>query len=147
MDLDIILRASEPQRRAVLAELEACNHLTLPYGLSLTETQMQALAAHRLEALQAAGRVEFGAGVTKKLILAFRDSPYLDQTNYEDTLMQLQDAFNYFKNESKERLTDDGLIAYMRAAFDGPAQGSLDYLNGTALEELCRWARESGAAL
>ena len=29
----------------------------------------------------------------------------------------------------------------MRKAFDGPAQGSLEYLGGTALDRLCRELR------
>ena len=41
-----------------------------------------------------------------------------------------------------DRISDDELIEFMKTVFDGRAEGSLDYLSGTSLEELCRYARE-----
>ena len=55
----------------------------------------------------------------------------------------MQDAFYYFKNESDDRISDDELIEYMKDTFDGKAQGSIEYLTGTSLEELCHPARDS----
>ena len=89
------------------------------------------------------GRIEFGEGVLKKLIRAFSDSPYLWQENYEESLLELQDAFYYFKKESEDYFSDDELISLMKDVFNGVAQGSLDYLIGTTLPELCRLARRS----
>ena len=43
-----------------------------------------------------------------------------------------------------KRVTDDGLIRYMRAAFDGPCGGSLELLGGRALYRLAHRLR-SGA--
>ncbi|MPN09227.1 hypothetical protein SDC9_156516 [bioreactor metagenome] len=40
-----------------------------------------------------------------------------------------------------ERISDDELIEFMKQVFDGKAQGSLEYLSGTSLEELCRNTR------
>ena len=95
----------------------------------------------RAAALRDTGRVEFGEGILPKLIYAFYDSPWLDPDHYADTLAELQDLFYYYKNESLGRLTDDALLAAMRKAFDGPAQGSLEYLGDTALDRLCRELR------
>jgi hypothetical protein len=122
-------------------ELRECNLFTGRYGLSLSEAQIERLVVRRFGALRDTGRVEFGEGILKKLIYAFCDSPYLFQENYEDTLLELQDSFYYFKGEADERLSDDELIGFMKQVFDGPAQGSLEYLSGTSLEELCRDAR------
>lgn len=121
--------------------LSSCNALTEAYGLTLSQGQMLALAEGRLQALQDTDRVEFGEGILKKLITAFRDSPYLCRQNYAETIGELQDIFYHFKNESGERLTDDELIAVMKECFDGAAQGSTDYLAGTALQILCRKLR------
>lgn len=121
--------------------LAACNELTARYGLALSEKQMMALTERRFQALKAVGRVEFGEGILQKLIYTFCDSPYISQNNYEETLSELQDIFYYFKNESMERLSDDELLEAMKAVFDGKAQGSLEYLAGTALETLCRALR------
>jgi len=129
------------QRLSEAQELRDCNALSGRYGLSLTERQIQNLVEKRFEALRNTGRVEFGGGILKKLIYAFCDSPYLFHEDYEDTLLELQDIFYYFKNESEDRISDDELIEFMKNTFDGKAQGSLEYLAGTSLEELSRGAR------
>ena len=126
------------QRVQALRELRECNDYTSRYGLSLTEQQMLTLVEKRFESLREAGRVEFGQGVLQKLIYAFCDSPYISAENYEDALLELQDSFYYFKNECLDLLSDDGLIDYMKRHFDSECQGSLEYLSGTTLEELCR---------
>jgi hypothetical protein len=129
------------QRLAAAQELRDCNGFTGQFGLSLREEQIQNLVARRFDALRDTGRIEFGGGVLPKLIYAFCDSPFLSQETYEDTLTELQDLFYYYKNESEDRLSDDELVSFMKRVFDGRAQGSLDYLASTSLEELCQDAR------
>lgn len=135
------LALREVQIAQTVKTLVACNVLTEGYGLTLSSAQAQALAQRRVEVLRVTDRVEFGEGVLRKLIFAFRDSPYICQQNYEETLAELQDIFYHFKNESDEGLTDDELIEFMRSTFNGKAQGSLEYLAGTALDRLCRELR------
>lgn len=141
MDEHYLVVVANMQKAQTIAELRECNDLTLPYGLFLSEQQIQTLAQRRFAALKDTGRVEFGQGILKKLVAQFCDSPYLTKKNYEDTILELQDSFYYFKNESMDLISDDELIEYMKKVFDGKAQGSLDYLNGISLEDLCRTAR------
>jgi len=129
------------QRLAAVQELRDCNGFTAQFGLSLREEQIHNLVARRFEALRDTGRVEFGSGVLPKLIYAFCDSPFISQETCEDTITELQDLFYFYKNESEDRLSDDELISFMKRVFDGPAQGSLDYLAGISLEELRQDAR------
>ena len=121
--------------------LERCNALTEGYGLSLSRPQMERLAVRRSQALRAAGRVEFGPGILPKLVLAFRDSPYLEQSRYEETLAGLQDLFYQLKSQCRERLADDELIGAMRLLYNGPGGGSLDYLAGFPADRLCQIGR------
>lgn len=144
MDDQDMLKLAGIQKSHALAELRECNDLMRSYGLSLSEAQMAELVEARFNALREAGRVEFGQGILGKLMKAFCDSPYLTQQNYLETLFELQDSFYYFKNESQDLFSDDELIAFMERYFDGFCQGSLDCLNGTSLEELCRRARYGG---
>ena len=123
-------------------ELRACNAYTAQFGLQLSEAEIGELVQCRSEALQNAGRIEFGGGILPKLIYAFCDSPYLEPETYETTLAELQEAFYAYK-------TDDELINLMVSVFNGRARGSAEYLIGTSLDALCRYARsgfdESGA--
>ena len=123
------------------ADVAACNDLTARFGLTLGGAQIQRLIKSRFEALRDMGRVEMGEGVLKKLIFAFCDSPFMEQDTYEQTLAGLQETFYYFKNESMEALGDDELIAIMRLRFDNECEGSLEYLQETALEDICRDVR------
>jgi hypothetical protein len=141
LDSEFSLIPSEARQIAACAQLRECNAFTTKFGLYLSDNQIQALVKNRFDSLQATGRIEFGDGILKKLVYAFCDSPYVSQDNYEETLAELQDSFYYFKNESEDRFADDELIELMKTVFDGVAQGSLDFLSGTSLENLCRAAR------
>ena len=126
------------QRTMEAQSLRAANELTTRYGLTLSERDIATLLEKRQDALLETGRVEFGKGILEKLVFAFCDSPYLFQETYVETLLALQEAFYYFKNESLDTLTDDELIAFMKEHFDGDCEGSVDYLAGTLLDDLCR---------
>lgn len=122
-------------------ELRECNEFTIQFGLFLSESQIQSIVNQRFTALKDTGRIEFGEGIIKKLVYAFCDSPYISKETYEQTIIELQDSFYYFKNESNDLISDDELIEFMKRIFDGKAQGSLEYLSGTSLDELCRNTR------
>lgn len=131
------------QMLRAVQELQECNQFTAKFGLSLSEAQIHNLVQGRFAALRNTGRIEFDQGILKKLIYAFCSSPYILQDNYEETILGLQDSFYYYKNESLDLISDDELIEFMKKVFNGRAQGSLEYLAGTSLEELCRLARDS----
>ena len=141
MDKRFDMTVVNMQKLQTAAELRECNELTVQFGLSLSEQQIQSLVEKRFEALKNTGRIEFGQGILKKLIIEFCDSPYITQENYEDTILELQDSFYYFKNESNDMISDEELISFMKHHFDGICQGSLEYLSDMTLEGLCRNTR------
>lgn len=124
-------------RQAILA----CNEVSARYGLTLTGQEAEELLEGRSAALRAAGRVELGGGILPRLIRVFCSSPYLDRDNYAAALGELQEVFYYYKSECFDRFTDVELLELMAAVFNGRAQGSVDFLAGTSLEALCRYAR------
>ena len=138
---DHMLLPFQQQLLAAHREVRECNAYSANFGLVLTESEIDDLIAGRAEALRSSGRIEFGGGILPKLIRAFCDSPYLDQENYAETLAQLQEAFYYFKTEAMDRFSDDELVEFMVNVFHGRAQGSAEYLTGTSLEELARYAK------
>jgi len=123
-------------RKQFLEELHAANETSARFGLRLSEQAMQALAQVRTRALLGHGRVELGASAISAIVEEFCDSPFLSQEDYEETLAELLDAFYYFKNVSGERLTDEELIAAMRAYYD-TFSGSMTGVTGTTLEAFC----------
>lgn len=141
MEKETMLSPYLAQRELAVEEVRAANRVSRKFGLVLSEAQLQVLVEKRFQALQETGRLEFGGGILPRLIAAFCSSPYLNQHNYADTLVELQYIFYYFKNESLEALPDEDLLTYMRRSFDTDCHGSLEYLRGTSLETLCRQLR------
>lgn len=140
MDNNIFLPLQQ-QLLSAHQEIRECNAYSGKFGLVLSETEITDLVTSRAEALRASGRIEFGGGILPKLIEAFCDSPYIEQENYADILAELQEAFYYFKTEAMDFFSDEELIEYMVKVFNGRAQGSAEYLSGTSLEALARYAR------
>ncbi len=141
MEQSFSLSPVDMQKLQTAQELRDTNDLTSKFGLSLTDAQIHGLVEKRYEALRDTGRIEFGQGILKKLLFEFCDSPYIDSANYEEVVWELVDSFYYFKNESDDLIPDDELIAIMKDHYDNRAHGSLEYLNGTSLEDLCRNTR------
>ena len=141
MSENITLTILNIKKKQLIMNIKKCNELTIKFGVSLSDEVIERLINKRFEALKNTGRIEFGEGILKKLIEAFCDSPYIMQNNYEETLEELQDIFYFFKGEAMEQISDDELIEFMKRDFDGKCQGSIEYLSGTSLEELCRGTR------
>lgn len=131
-------------RERFLEELRGVNETGARFGLRLSEQGMLEIAHARTRALVDHGRVELGASAVRSIVDGFCDSPYLMQEDYEAALLELVDAFYYFKNECGEQLTDDELIQAMRERYDA-YDGSVEAVIGTSLEALCR-ARRFGLA-
>ena len=141
MSENIILTILNIKKKQLIMNIKKCNELTIKFGVSLSDEALERLINKRFEVLKNTGRIEFDEGILKKLIEAFCDSPYIMQNNYEETLEELQDIFYFFKGEAMEQISDDELIEFMKRDFDGKCQGSIEYLSGTSLEELCRGTR------
>lgn len=110
------------------------NQYTQQFGLSLCEADAQLIVAERTKSLREQQRVEFGESIIPKLIYEFCDSDYIDQGNYVQTMVRLQDIFYLFKNEMMDEITDDELIHFMKEQFETVCYGDLEYLEGTCLE-------------
>ena len=125
-------------RKQAVSEVIMCNDFTQRFGLALTPTQAMELVETRYLALNDNGRIEFGGGVIDKIIKAFCVSPYISMHNYTQTLHELIKVFYYYKNEAMDLITDDDLIEFMKTAFDGICQGSLDLLSGRELYRMAK---------
>lgn len=132
------------QKKTETESILACNEDTKKYGLYLTEQQALALADTREKTLNRTNRVEFGSGITVKLIKAFADSPYISQSNYESILHELTESFYHFKNETHDILSDDELVQFMKNEFNGTCAGSLELLNSRSLAGLAQLINKGG---
>lgn len=96
--------------------------------IPLSRAQLALLRSREAEALSRCGRVDFGGGVLPRLSQAFADSPHIQRGELAQTLAELTELFYEFKNTTRDALGDEELVNAMAALFNGPAQGSLQYL-------------------
>lgn len=120
------------------------NQNTEEFGLIFSEEEVHQLVQMCRDKTREEQRIEFGMGILPKLIFTFCDSPYICSDNYFETILRLHEIFYFYKNESLDQLTDSELLEYMKAAFDGECNGSLEYLEGTILEKFARDIRREG---
>lgn len=147
MEMDeLILKNQSPALRENAALMARCNEHSAAYGLTLSPDAVASLQRGRFEALRSMGRVELGEGVLLKLVDVFRASPYLSQSCYEQTLSELQELFYYFKNECRDRVSDDELIDAMALIYNEVARGSTEYISGVDWETMCSVARTGSIA-
>ena len=114
MSENFALTIQNMKKKQLVMEIKKCNEITMKYGVTLSDTQIENLINKRFESLKNTGRIEFGDGILKGLIEAFCDSPYIIQENYEETLEELQDIFYFFKGEAMDQIADDELIEFMK---------------------------------
>lgn len=129
------------QQKNQLAKILETNEMTARYGLVLTQQDAELLAAERSRVLKRERRVEFGPGILPKVIEQFCDSDFIDQNNYVDTIIRLQEIFYLFKNEMQDEITDDELLHIMKEQFEQLCFGDLDYLEGTCLANFAQAIR------
>lgn len=133
----MILKNQEKEVNALIK----CNEESEKFGLKLTRDEAKELVVCRNESLKDHKRIEFSSGILEKLIYNFCDSQYIMQDNYMQTLMELQDIFYLFKNESEDKLTDEELINFMKEQFESICTGDTDYLADTCLERFAEAIR------
>lgn len=124
-----------------IGKVLATNQYTEKYGLTLSEEDVQIMLAERKNTLKEQKRVEFGEGILPGLIYEFCDSYYINQDNYVETLVRIQEIFYLYKNEMLDELTDDELLHFMKEQFESVCYGDLDYLEGTCLEVFAQAVR------
>ena len=122
------------QQKNQLAKVLETNEMTARYGLVLTQQDAELLAAERSHVLKRERLVEFGPGILPKVIEQFCDSDFIDQNNYVDTLLRLQEIFYLYKNEMQDEISDEELLHFMKEQFEGVCFGDLGYLEGTCLQ-------------
>lgn len=129
------------QSQNQLAKVIETNQYTERFGLTLSQQDAQLILDNRKTALREQNRVEFGEGIVPKIIFEFCDSDYIDQSNYVDTIIRLQEIFYLYKNEMNDEITDDELLHLMREQYETRCFGDLDYLEGTCLSDFARIIR------
>ena len=129
------------QQERQLGGIVAANNETARFGLSLSEQEAKLILSEQRHTLKEQRRIEFGEGIAPKIIHEFCDSAFIDQNNYVETIIRLQEIFYLYKNEMLDEITDDELLHFMKEQFEEICFGDLDYLEGTCLNNFSQAIR------
>lgn len=129
------------QNQNQLSKVIETNQYTERFGLVLSQEDAKLILDNRKSALRELRRVEFGEGIVAKIIHEFCDSDYIDQSNYVETIIRLQDIFYLYKNEMNDEITDDELLHLMKEQYELLCFGDLDYLESTCLSDFAQAIR------
>ena len=132
------------QNKMQLTKVMETNQYTERFGLTLSTEDAQLILEQRNQTLRELKRVEFGESIVPKIIFEFCDSAYIDQTNYGETIIRLQEIFYLYKNETEDKISDDELLHSMKEQYENRCHGDLDYLESTCLDRFARAIRAGG---
>lgn len=114
----------------------SCNLVSERHGLVLTEEEVKELLNTQVVVLEEVGRMEFTNTIIEQIITMFCDSQFINKGEYTAILNELVEIFYYYREATDEILSDEEIIKYMYASFEGPCQGSLSWLGDNQLNTL-----------
>lgn len=120
--------------QAQIQKVMESNQYTEKFGLVLSDQDAKLLMQERRSTLAEQKRVEFGESILPAIIYEFCDSAYMNQSNYVESLIRLQEIFFQYKNEMLDEISDEELLHFMKEQFETICFGDLDYLEGTCLD-------------
>lgn len=141
MDKNMFELLTIANQKKELAKIMESNSYTQQFGITLTQEDAKMLVVSKNESLKQYQRVELGESILNKLIFTFCDSQYMDNNNFTEAMMELQDVFYLYRNESDDQLTDDELLNFMKEQFETICMGDISYLAETCLERFSRAIR------
>ena len=131
--MDNYLDVVKKEKILEIENVEKCNKTLERYGMYLSEADIKNIVSCRNEALSSTHRLEIGNGILEKIIIEFCDSQFIEKDEFVDTISELIEIFYFYKNETKDLISDDELIDFMKKSFEQDAGGSVEYLKDTLL--------------
>ena len=122
--LDVIRNESQKE----ISKIIECNEFLEKYGLKITPEDVKVIVEKRNEALKKSGRIETSNEIVSRLIKEFCDSSYISNENFLETINELIEAFYYYKTETKNKISDEELIKFMREHYEKTVNGDVSYL-------------------
>ncbi|MFZ5969927.1 MAG: DUF6323 family protein [Bacillota bacterium] len=122
-------------------EIMLTNEVSEPFGLHLSPQDSREIITTRNAVLKEYERIEVDTEITRKIITQLCSSPYLQQDNYTETIMEIHELFHYIKNELDDDIGDDQLIERLADLYNHNCSGVLDLLKGRETEKIIRQYR------
>jgi len=108
--------------------------------LVLSREDAQIIIQEKRKTLKELKLVELGESILPRLHYEFFDCGYIQQSDYKDAMIRLQELFFAYREELRTYVTDDEMLNFMREQFDEGCKGDFDLLEGR-LQDLAQAIR------
>lgn len=122
--------------KRILKNILTLNEMTSKRNLYLQEKDILQIIETKNISLKELGRVEVKNNILERIIYEFYDSPYIDQTNYLETILDVTRIFYLYQDELSYKLTDEEIIIYLQDEFNNRCGGDLTLLETLSLSNL-----------
>lgn len=119
-------------------EIMLTNEISKTFGLNLSSQDSREIIIARNTTLKDYGRIEVDTEITRKIIMQFCSSPYIQQDDYMETIIEIQDLFHYIKNELDDNIGDAELIEKLADLYNYKCFGVFELLEGRETEKIIR---------
>lgn len=139
--LDIVQKMGTSFIESTSHKIMLTNEVSQPFGLYLSQSDALEIVKARDAALKDYGRIEIDGEIVRKIIIQFCSSPYIQQAEYMETIIEIQELFHYIKNELDDGIGDDELIEKLADLYNHKCFGVLELLKGRETENIIRQYR------
>lgn len=122
--------------KRILKNILTLNEMTSKRNLYLQEKDILQIIETKNISLKELSRVEVKNNILERIIYEFYDSPYIDQTNYLETIIDLARIFYLYQDELSYKLTDEEIIIYLQDELNNRCGGDLTLLETLSLSNL-----------
>ncbi|MEG0548039.1 MAG: DUF6323 family protein [Coprobacillus sp.] len=130
---DLSLFDNERKKVEAVNKVMVCNNISSRYGMILKQEDVLRIIETQELSLVEQERIEFGGTIIEQLIYAFCDSQFISKYEYAESMIKFVEIFYHYREELDEFLSDEEIIEYMQRSFNGPCQGSMDWLESSQL--------------
>ena len=122
-------------------EISALNAVIAQRGLFLTQNDVREIVRVRTRALTDNCRFEVGIGSIEKITESLLPSPFVNRSNFAETLCTFLSIFYYIKTASFDSISDEDVIRILKDTYENVCYGSLGEMRGKEVEMILGYIR------
>ena len=120
-------------------DVAALNEVISAKGLYLTQNDVREIVRVRMRALVENCRFEIGIGSVEKIVESLSTSPFVNRSNFTETLCTFIRIFYYIKTASYDSISDDDVIRLLKDMYENVCYGSLAEMKGKEVDMILHY--------
>jgi len=115
-------------------DIAALNAVIAEKGLYLPQNDVREIVRVRMRALVENCRFEIGIASIEKIVNSIYTSPFVNRSNFTETLCTFIRLFYYIKTASYDSISDEDVIRVLKDMYENVCYGSLKEMKGKEVD-------------